>query len=143
MATDTRYGFKFEGLLYDRSGIPTVETHIFKDSEDLTEGDLVNLESGEVDLAATSDTGLLGIALETKTGVDSTTEIEVITNPDAIYSVYDANARIKGAKLDFSGATGQMTVATDSNHDLLVVANSAADERTLVMINPGHHVMNA
>lgn len=143
MAVDTRYGFKYEGLLYDRTGVPTVEKFYFKDDEDLTEGDLVNLETGEVDLAASGDTGLLGIALETKTGVDSTTEIEVITNPDAIYSVYDANARIKGAKLDFTGATGQMTVTTDSDHDLLVIANSAADERTLVMINPGHHVMNA
>lgn len=138
--TDTTAGFKF---MYRLNGEePTRVKFLFKDTETLTKGDLVNLESGEVDLAATNDAALLGIALETKAGVDSTTYIECITDEDAVYAVYDANARKIGDLLDLAGATGAMTVATDSNHDLRVVANSSAAEWTLVMINRGEHVLN-
>lgn len=137
---DTTAGFKF---MYRLSGDePTRVQYYFKDTETLTKGDLVNLESGEVDLAATNDTGLLGIALETKAGEDSTTLIECITDPDAVYAVYDANARSAGDLLDLAGTTGAMTVATDSSHDLRVVANSSAAEWTLVMINEGKHYLN-
>lgn len=137
MAQDTNAGFKFE---YRMCGAPpTVQTLIFKDNETLTKGDLVNLETGEVDLAATNDTALLGIVLETKTGVDSTTSIEVIVDDDAVYSVYDANARAAGATLDITGATGAMTVTTSSNADVIVVATSTAAQRTLVRIVPAEH----
>ncbi len=137
MATDTNAGFKFE---YRMCGAPpTVQTLIFKDTETLTKGDLVNLESGEVDLAATNDTALLGAVLETKAGVDSTTSIEVIVDDDAVYSVYDANARAAGATLDIAGATGAMTVAASSNVDVIVVATSTAAQRTLVRIVPAEH----
>lgn len=137
--TDTTAGFKFMYRLY--GGEPTKVKFKFKDTETLTKGDLVNLESGEVDLAATDDAALLGVVLETKAGVDSTTEIEVITDPDAVYAVYDANARNMGAPLDIAGATGAMTVAANSNTDLRVVANSLATEWTLVMIAPGEHAL--
>lgn len=138
--TDTALGFKFE---YRLSGQPaTTHNFLFKDTETLHKGDLLNVESGEVDLAATNDGGLLGIANETKAGTDSTTLIEAITDADAVYSVYDPNVRKMGDILDLAGATGAMTLATDSNHDLRVVANSGADERTLVMINEGKHVLN-
>ena len=137
---DTSLGFKFE---YRQSGgPPTIENLLFKDSETLTKGDLVNLETGEVDLAATNDAALLGIALETKTGVDSTTRIECITDADAVYSTYDAAARAKGATLDLAGATGAMTLATSSNVDLIVVSESSATERTFVKIAHGEHVEN-
>lgn len=139
-AVDTSLGFRFSHRLCGAP--PTIQTLTFKDSETLTKGDMLNLESGEVDLAATDDAGLLGIALETKTGVDSTTTIEVITDPDAVYAVYDANARAVGATLDIAGTTGAMTVASSSNADLIVVANSAADEETLVMIKEGEHAFN-
>ena len=141
MAVDTRKGFRYVALSPESSP-PTVQKVVIKDSEDLTEGDLVNVESGEIDLAATGDTSILGAVQETKTGVDSTTEYEVISDPGAIYSVYDANARVIGALLDIAGATGQMTVATDSNHDLMVYATSTADEPTLVQINHGSHLRN-
>src|SRR5688572_19640841 len=95
---DTTLGFKYMGRL--SGGTATVQTLYFKDTETLTKGDLVNLESGEVDLAATNDTAILGIVLETKAGTDSTTQIEVIVDDDAIYAVYDANARNAGATLD-------------------------------------------
>ena len=48
---DSTYGFHFR---YRKSGgVPTILDLPCKDSETLTKGDLVNLESGELDLAAT------------------------------------------------------------------------------------------
>lgn len=135
--TDTTAGFKF---MYRESGAPaTIQTFKFKDTETLTKGDMVNLESGEVDLAATNDAALLGVCMETKAGTDSTTDMTVITDHDAVYAVYDANARAAGATLDIAGATGAMTLATSSNADVVVVAPSAADEWTLVKIIPANH----
>lgn len=137
---DTSAGFKYEGRL---SGGPDLFMDFtFKDTETLTKGDLLNLESGEVDLGATNDTGFVGVARETKAGTDSTTVISVHYAPDAIYSVYDANARLPGATLDISGATGAMTVTTDSNHDVIVVGGFSAAERTLVMIIAGEHFLD-
>lgn len=142
MAVDTSPGFVYQGLHSDMAAPPRIQTLVFKDAEDLTQHDLVNAETGQVDLAATGDTALLGCALETKTGVAGTTEIEVIINPDAVYSVYDANVRVFGELLDIAGVTGQMGVATPVNNDLIVVAASTAAERTLVMINHGKHQFN-
>jgi len=137
---DSTYGFHFR---YRLSGAPpTIQDLLFKDTETLTKGDLVNLETGEVDLAATNDTALLGAVLETLSGTDSTTRIRVIVDRDAVYGVYDANARLAGATLDISGTTGAMTVATSSNADLTVVAESTASEETLVMITPGEHAFH-
>lgn len=138
-AVDTTAGFKYRYRL--SGGNPTIQTLTFKDTETLTKGDLLNLESGEVDLAATNDTTMVGVALETKAGTDSTTTIAVITDADAVYGVYDANARAIGATLDIAGATGAMTVAASSNVDLIVVANSSATEETLVMIAHGEHFL--
>lgn len=137
---DSTYGFKYRYRL--SGGPPTIQNLLFKDTETLTKGDLVNLETGEVDLAATNDSGLLGAVLETKSGTDSTTRIEVITDPDAVYAVYDANARLAGATLDVAGTTGAMTVGASSNVDLIVVAESTATEETLVMIAHGEHAFN-
>lgn len=134
---DTTAGFKFS---HRQSGQPpTIMTLYFKDTETLTKGDLVNAESGELDLAATNDAALLGAVQQTLAGVDSTTLIEVIVDEDAVYSVYDANARKIGDVLDIAGATGAMGVTTDSSHDVIVVANSAADELTLVKILSTKH----
>jgi hypothetical protein len=129
------YGFHFAFRLYSDQPA-TVETLVFADTETLTRGDMLNLQSGEVDLAVTTDTALVGAAVETKSGTDSTTEIKVITDPDAVYAVTDANARAKGATLDVSGTTGAMTVAASSNAEFIVVKKSSASEPTLVMINP-------
>lgn len=137
---DTSLGFRYRFRM--GGGVPTIQDLLFKDSETLTKGDILNLESGEVDLGATADTGLLGVAMETLTGVDSTTRIKVMVDGDAVYGVYDANARVKGATLDIAGATGAMTVAASSNKELVVVADSAADEETLVRFNIGKHHEN-
>lgn len=126
----------------ESGGAPTIVDLLFKDTETLTKGDLVNLESGEVDLAATADTNLLGVVLETKAGTDSTTRIKVIIDEDAVYGVVDNNARLLGATLDVSGATGAQTVAASSNKEFVVARESSATEETLVRFNTGKHAFN-
>lgn len=140
MAVDTSAGFRYRGRVSKMP--PTIQTLTIKDSETLTKGDLVTLESGEIDLAATDDSTILGVVLNTAAGTDSTTTYEVIVDADAIYGVYDASARVKGATLDISGTTGAMTVTTSSNADVTVYAPSTADDETLVMITHGEHADN-
>lgn len=126
----------------ESGGAPTIVDLLFKDTETLTKGDLVNLETGEVDLLATGDTNALGVVLETKSGTDSTTRIKVIIDEDAVYSVVDNNARLLGAALDVAGTTGAMTVASSSNKNFVVARESSATEPTLVRFNTGKHVFN-
>ena len=121
---------------------PTIEDLTFKDTETLSKGDLANLESGEIDLAATADTNLLGVILETQAGTTAVTKAKVVTDADAVYGVTDANARVKGATLDLSGSTGAQGVTTSSNKEFVVVAASSATEETLVRINVGKHHNN-
>lgn len=136
---DTSLGFRFKYRLCGQP--PTILTLYCKDTETLSKGDLLNLESGELDLGATNDTTLIGVCLETKAGTDSTTQFKVIADSDAVYGCYDANARLAGATLDIAGTTGAMTVASSSNVDLIVVAPSSAAEETLVMIAHGEHFL--
>lgn len=133
-------GFRFR---YRTSGgKPTVQRLTMKDTETLTSGDFVNLESGEVDLAASEDANLLGAVQETVEGVDSTTEVDVITDDDAVYGVVDNNARKIGATLDITGTTGAQGVTTSSKKEFVVVADSLATEETLVRVNVGKHAFN-
>jgi hypothetical protein len=67
------------------------------------------------------------------------TRIRVITDADAVYGVVDANARKIGDTLDIAGATGAQAVATSSNKEFVVVADSSASEETLVTINADAH----
>lgn len=138
--TDTSAGFRYRGR--KSGGAPTIQDLTCKDNETLSKGDLVNLESGEIDLGATGDTNFTGLVLETQVGVDSTTKFRVIIDEDIILGVYDANARAKGATLDLSGATGAQTVTTSSNKEFVVYAPSTATEETLVTFNIGKHVGN-
>lgn len=140
MPLDTSAGFHYRGRVSKMP--PTIQTLTIKDTETLTKGDLVSLESGEIDLAATGDSTMLGVVINTASGTDSTTTYEVIVDADAIYGVYDAVARVKGATLDISGTTGAMTVTASSNADLTVYAPSTAGEETLVMITHGEHQDN-
>ena len=133
----TGFDFRFR----EGGGAPTIRTITAKDTETLTKGDLLNLETGEVDLAATADTRIIGIALETKAHTDSTTTTDVIVDADAVYGLVDANARLIGATLDITGATGAQGVTTSSNKDVVVVANSSASEETLVRIYPTRHAL--
>lgn len=133
-------GFTFRYRL--SGGAPTIQDLLFKDTETLTKGDMLNLETGEVDLGATGDANFVGVALETEAGTDSTTRMTCITDADAVYAVVDANARLKGATLDLAGATGAQTVATSSNKEFVVAAESSALEETLVKFNVGKHTDN-
>lgn len=134
---DTSLGFRYRGRV--SGGNPTIQDLLMKDTETLTKGDLVNLETGEVDLLAVGDTAALGVVLETVAGTDSTTRVRVIVDADAIYGVYDANARLKGATLDISGSTGAQTVTTSSSKNFVVYSESTASEETLVVFNIGKH----
>ena len=116
-------------------GRPLIIKLLMKDSETLTKGDMLNLESGEVDLMVTSDVAAVGVfmgpddpddATDGQPGVvagtDSTTLVQVIANPDAVYAdPNDTNARLAGALLDISGATGAQTLASASNNEFVVV----------------------
>ena len=133
-------GFTF--AYRESGGMPTIVDLLFKDTETLTKGALLNLETGEVDLLATADTAAVGVALETKAGTDSTTRLKCIIDEDAVYSVVDNNARLLGATLDVSGATGAQTVATSSNKNFVVAAETSATEPTLVRWNVGKHFRN-
>lgn len=138
---DTSAGFRYRGRM--NGGDPTIQDLLFKDTESLTKGDIVNIESGEVDLAVTTDTALLGVVMEVGvSGTDSTTRIKVIVDGDALYGVYDANARLKGATLDITGASGAQTVAGSSNKEFVVHGESTATEETLVRFNVGKHQDN-
>jgi hypothetical protein len=134
-------GFKFAYRL--SGGAPTIVTIKYKDTETLSFGDIVNLESGEADLGATGDTTLAGLVVSaTAAGTDSTTDAQVIIDPDAVYSVTDANARLLGATLDIAGTTGAMSVASSSNKEFVVMAPSSAAQETLVGFNVGKHFLN-
>lgn len=137
---DTSLGFRYRGR--KSGGPPTIQDLVFKDTETLSKGDIVNLESGEVDLAATGDANLIGLVMETVAGVDSTTRVRVVVDADIILGVYDANARAKGATLDITGATGAQTIAASSNKEFVVYADSTAQQETLVCFNVGKHVDN-
>jgi hypothetical protein len=106
-------------------------------------GDFVNQESGQADLAVTSDSSLIGAVIgaadptkDVGTLTAGTDKILVVSNIDAVYGVADANARNASATLDIAGGTGAQTVATSSNAEFIVHAtkSNAADE-TLVRIN--------
>jgi hypothetical protein len=134
-------GFEFA---YRISGsAPTIQNLIVLNDTSFKKGDLVNLETGQVDLAATADTNLVGVVLATLSGlVPGTDRIAVITDPDAVYRVVDNNARSIGATLDLAGASGAQGVAASSNKEFVVEADSGADEPTLVRVNVGKHFKN-
>jgi hypothetical protein len=146
----------FEWRYNISGGRPLLATFAVSATATLTKGDIVTLTSGEIALGATNDTTFAGLFVGPEdptdatdgqpgvvAGVDSTTLVRVIINPDAVYGVDDNNARLAGVNLDIAGATGAMTVAAQSNSDLLVVERKRqnADE-TRVMIAPGEHFLN-
>ncbi len=135
---DTSAGFRIRGRLYGED--IHYQDILSKDTATHTKGDIVNVETGEVQIGATTDTALIGPVMETLACTDSTTKIRVCTDPDVILGVYDPNARVIGACLDLSGATGAMTVASATNKEFVVYQTSTATEETLVIFNQGHHL---
>jgi hypothetical protein len=146
-------GFEFAYTL--NGGTPLIQTYFMKDTETFTLGDLMNVESGELDLAVTGDTALVGTFMGPHTpsdgksgspgvveGTDSVTRVRVIISPDAVYSVTDSNDRDAGATLDISGATGAQAVAASSNTEFVVVGDKQLDaDPTYVMITPTAHFL--
>lgn len=128
---------------YKLSGsAPTMITLPVKASAVISAGELVNIESGTADGAATTDAALCGIALhdaDNTGGSAGDISVRVIIDPDAVYAIEDANARLAGATLDI--ASGGLGVTTSSNADLVVVAPSSATERTLVKIVSTQHYL--
>ena len=135
-------------------GFPLVFEFVMKDTETLTVGDMGNIETGEIDLAATADTALVGPIEGASdpdnnvsgqpgriSGTDSTTKVRAVANPDAVLITTDATARLAGALLDIAGATGAQTVAASSNNEFLVVRDSSASEDTPLIVNPGEHYL--
>jgi len=128
--------FKFA---WDATGAdPIIQKITVADGEILSIGELVNLESGEADAAATGDTALLGACVEAVDNTDDGLTVKVVTNPYAVYEVADANARLMGATLDI--AAGGLTVGASSNADLIVVRSSSATEPTYVTFNQTHYL---
>jgi hypothetical protein len=128
-------GFTFSHL-QNGGNAPTIREMVIADGEVLSKGELVNLESGELDAAATGDTALVGAVLA---DVDNTADgltAKVIVDEDAVYAVVDANARLAGATLDIG--SGGLTVAASSNADLIVVKTCTDAEPTLVAFNNTH-----
>lgn len=125
---------------------PTVQPFILKSGvTNMAGGKLANIESGTVDLAASSDSALAGLVLapvnpdHDLAAMGSGTSVEVITDPDAVYRVTDANAREAGATLDIN-ATGD-GVTTSSNADVVVTAKSSASEPTHFKIANTQHFL--
>jgi len=149
----------FEWRYNVSGGRPLIFTFLMKDTETLTRGDMLNIESGEVDLAVTTDAAIAGVfvgpenpddATEGKPGIvagtDSTTIVKVIVNPDAVYA--DPNytsARLAGSLLDISGATGAQTVAASSNTEFVVVERKrqSSDETRLMICSSAHYLAKA
>ena len=140
-------------------GRPLILTFVMKDTETLTRGDMLNIESGEVDLCATGDAAIAGIFVGpenpedavdgkpgTLAGTDSTTIVKVLVNPDAVYAdANDTSARLAGATLDISGATGAQTVAASSNTEFVVVERKrqSSDETRLMICSSAHYLAKA
>ncbi|MBZ0294506.1 MAG: hypothetical protein K8L99_18220 [Anaerolineae bacterium] len=127
-------GFRWAGSI-DGSE-PIIRRFVVADTVVLSRGEIVNLESGEVDAGAAGDSAFLGPATEDVDNTDDGLSVSVITNPGAIYAVDDANVRVAGATLDL--ASGGLGVTGTSNADFKVWADSAADEPTLVVFNGNH-----
>ena len=149
----------FEWRYNVSGGRPLILTFLMADTETFTRGDMMNVASGEVDLAATADVGLAGIFVGpenpddavdgkpgTVAGTDSTTIVKVIVNPDAVYAdANDTSARLAGALLDISGATGAQTVAASSNTEFVVVERKrqASDETRVQICSTSHYLAKA
>ena len=149
----------FEWRYNVSGGRPLILTFAMADTETFTRGDMMNVASGEVDLAVTGDLGLAGVFVGPENpsdatdgspgivaGTDSTTIVKVIVNPDAVYAdPNDTSARLAGALLDISGATGAQTVAASSNTEFVVVERKrqSSDETRLQIASTSHYLAKA
>lgn len=129
--------FEFVGTM-DGSD-PIIKEYVVANDEVLSIGEMVNLESGEADAGASGDLAFIGACVNAVNNADDGENVFVYANPNAIYKVTDLNARLAGANLDL--ASGGLGLTTDSNSDFVVLENSTATEKTLVMF-AGTHYLN-
>lgn len=132
-------------------GGPTIQPFVI--SAAVAVGDLVkiNRSNGQVAPATTNADGLVvGVVVgpadfntDMKALVNGTSRVKVITDPDAVYAIADANARKTGQLLDIAGTTGAQSVTTPTNNDFVVYADSTADQETLVKIAAAQHYSHA
>jgi uncharacterized protein YbcI len=130
-------GFEFRYRL--GGGRPTIRSFALKNTAQLSGGDIVGLQDGFIALAATADGNLIGAALDTIDGDEPATTIRVIVDADAVYGLADPHARKEGDGLSVTGGTGAQAVEASTDSELTVVADSAADDETLVQISPARH----
>lgn len=106
-----------------------------KSGASVAAGTIVNIETGEADVAATNDTTMAGVC----TGINDDDTAVVVVDPQAVYRVTDASARVVGATLDL--ASGARGIAASTNADLVVAGHSPAGAPTLVKITSANHVL--
>ncbi|MDX6551034.1 MAG: polymerase primary sigma factor [Gaiellales bacterium] len=129
------FGFHFR---YCISGSPPATRGFAQGREQgLVPGDMVSLVAGVPALAATGDVSFLGAVSERV--ADPEPRVDVVVTHDAVYGVADRHARSVGASLDLAGGSGLQTVSEPVNNDFEVVADSTADQETLLRIGFGRH----
>jgi RNA polymerase sigma factor (sigma-70 family) len=130
-----RRGFHFR---YCVSGNPPATRRFTPSSEPaLVPGDMASLVGGVPALAATGDRAFLGCVIERVASPEP--NVNVVVTEDAVYAVADRHARSVGASLDLAGGSGEQTVSEPVNNDFEVVADSTADQETLLRIAFGRH----
>ena len=135
-------GFRYVGRLY--GGNPTIRRLKIKDGDEVSIGEMVAASTEGTVSVATSAKGYLdmwGVATAEVTE-SSASYVEVVTDPDAIYEIVDAEIRYAGDTCDIDASGCTLITATASNDGrLIVVKNSGSDYMTQVMIMNGYHVL--
>lgn len=132
-------GFQFRHRL--NGGAATVRSYPRGSGIRLMRGDmLVVVAGGGVEPGTADAIALLGAAIDAgASGGEGDATVEVIVDGDAVYAVHDPHARRAGEKLELAGASGGQGVVAGPRAQLVVVANSAATQETLVRIEPDRH----
>ncbi len=97
----------------------------------------VSATTGEIALGVSGSGLLIGVSAHGVDNTDDGEQIVVSTNPEAVFSVVDANARVLGEQLDLS--SDGLGLTTDNNHDFVVVEPSTATESTYVSFYGSAH----
>jgi uncharacterized protein YbcI len=125
--------------------VATVRSFPLGTAGSLAVGDMLSVADGAVQPGTADAAALLGVAVDSCRGDGERAAIvKVVTDGDAIYAVDDPHPRRTGETLQLAGSSGGHGVVAGPRAQLVVVANSAATEETLVRIEPrSHHVIDA
>jgi uncharacterized protein YbcI len=126
------YAYRLDG------GEPTVREFPNRDGR-VSVGDLVSFRDGAIEPATTGNGALIGAARDvSETGHNGPVAF-VVVDPDAVYAVGDTFARVSGAPLDITGSSGAQGVGPSVAAQLSVVADSGAEDVTLVRVSAGKY----